>query len=207
MPNITYGRWNPTEVMERRLDSDWPSATPYATNLVIPTSITSTGTGNSSTINTNGSVTFSSCTTLSLNGVFSADYENYMIYIRHSNATTNEYIRLRWRVGGTDSSTANYTYQSYDVKSTTRTGTRSSAQTSHAAFSTSNSQRSGYIGYVFVPFLTRETAMLSLGMYAATDASIEDLGGTQGSSTSYDGFTLSVGSTISGLISVYGLGI
>jgi hypothetical protein len=169
-----------------------------------PTSIVSTGTGNSSSINTNGSVTFDTCAALSLNGVFTSDYDNYQIVIRHKNASNNEYIKLRWRASGTDATGSNYVYQSINPVSSTITGTRFTAQTSHGAFSTSSTLRSGSVGFVFGPYLSQATAMRSLSMYAATNASLEDVAGTHSLSTSYDGFTLFVGASISGLVTVYG---
>ena len=77
-------------------------------HLITPTSIASTGTGNSSSINTNGSVTFSTCATLSLNGVFSADYDNYMIVMRHVGSDASAFnIDLRLRLSGTDANGSN----------------------------------------------------------------------------------------------------
>lgn len=208
MPSITFGRWNPTEVMERRLDGDWPNPTPFATNLVIPTSIVSTGAGNSSSIGTNGSVTFSSCATLSLNGVFTSDFDNYMIVMRHVSSVPYPTITFRYRTAGTDASGANYTTQTLSADSTTRTAIRTSSNTSGNLFSSSDAVRSGSVGYVYGPYLSQPTA--SRGVTGAGDGNawIIDYAATHSLSTAYDGISFIMSSgTISGLVAVYGLGV
>ena len=200
------GRWNPTEVMEGRLDNDWPSPTPYATNLVTPTSISSTGTGNSSSIGANGSVTFSSCATLSLNGVFTSDYDNYMVVVRATTdqASVNVYGRLR--LSGTDAAT-NYTYQYLSAGSTTITAGRSSF-TYWIPTALSSTTRNGFTDYIFGPGLAQPTAFRCVAVYSESSAAINDIANTHSTATAYDGFTYSVPTgTFTGLISVYGLGV
>lgn len=207
MPNITFGRWNPTEVLERRLDNDWPSPTPYATNLVTPTSIASTGTGNSSSIGANGSVTFSSCATLSLNGVFTSDYDNYMISIRHS--TTADYtLNIRFRASGTDNSTASsYVFQYLFADATSISGARTT--TTSGSFSyRGNTQRAGVTGFIYGPFLAQPTAYRSDLADDYLNATVTSLAGTHNQSVSYDGISfIASGGSFTGLISVYGLGV
>ena len=207
MPNITFGRWNPTEVLERRLDNDWPSPTPYATNLVTPTSISSTGTGNSSSIGANGSVTFSSCATLSLNGVFTSDYDNYMLICRHS-VTANDGLLFRLRAGGTDNSTASsYVYQYWFADSSSVTAARTTNNYGQMS-ARGNTQRAGFTAYIYGPNLAQPTAYRSVIADDYLSGTITDFGGTHNQSVSYDGLTI-YGSlyAFTGLISVYGLGV
>lgn len=208
MPNITFGRWNPTEVMERRLDNDWPSPTPYATNLVTPTSISSTGTGNSSSIGANGSVTFSSCATLSLNGVFTSDYDNYMVVCRHQLNSSTEVIGFRLRANGVDNSTASsYVYQAVYASSTTILAVRNTSNiTYHLNSSATN--RSGDSIYIYGPYLAQPTAIRNLSVYGDGSGTMQDVASTHNQSSSYDGFSIILSTNLlTGLISVYGLGV
>lgn len=207
MPAPYYGRWNATEVLEKRLDSDWPTPTPYATNLIKPTSIASTGTGNSSSIGANGSVTFSSCATLSLDGVFSAAFDNYMIVIRHLGSTNSDALNMRLRSSGTDSSAANYVTQTLRSDGTTVDAVRLTAQTEYRIGSVENLLRYGLSANCFGPYLSQPTAFRSVGAEAEENARVYNTAGTHSLSTSYDGFTLIPASgTFTGLVSVYGLG-
>lgn len=206
MPAPYYGRWNATAVLEKRLDSDWPTASPYATNIITPTSIVSTGTGNSSSIGANGSVTFSTCATLSLNGVFTADYDNYMVTFRSTESVSNGY-RLNMRVGGTDNTTASsYVYQMLSADGSTISGARSTQTYTNITIG-SSTLRTGTNLYLYGPFLAQPTAGRSTTMSPSSNAAIYDYVFTHNQSTSYDGFTITSSSgNISGVISVYGLG-
>lgn len=175
--------------------------------LIKPTSIASTGSGNSSSISANGSVTFSSCATLSLNGVFSADYDNYMIVTRsvHS-ASSDTAIFGRLRVNGVDATGSNYTTQYLDASSTSVTGLRSSSVTDFRAGATSNTLRNGDVLYLYAPYLAQPTAMRHITVYSALNARLVDAASSHSLSSSYDGLTLLVASgSISGLVCVYGM--
>ena len=174
-------------------------------HLITPTSTAKTGTGSTATINTNGSVTFSSCETLSLNGVFSADYDNYMIVARHS--TTNDYAwRIRFRASGTDNSTASsYVHQYLFSSSTTIEGARTT--TNYGQLSNrGNTQRAGVVGWVYGPFLAQPTAYRSVMADDYLSAAVLDFAGTHNQSTSYDGITfIAAAGSFTGLVAVYGM--
>lgn len=167
-----------------------------------PTSVTKTGTGSTATINTNGSVTFSSCATLALDGVFSSSYDNYMIIMRHS-SSTNEAIKIQFRLSGGTASTNAYIVEDLDVKSTTVSASRATAASSAGLFSTSDTLKSCGVGYIFGPRLTQPTAWRGCSMYAYLNASIEDWAGTHSVSDAYDGIIFNA-SSLSGLVTVYG---
>ena len=174
-------------------------------HLITPTSIVSTGTGSTATINANGSVTFSSCETLSLNGVFSADYDNYMIVARHS--TTADYgWRFRYRAAGADNSTASsYTNQYWFADGTSVTATRSALNYGWMSWR-GNTQRAGVVNYVYGPNLAQPTAWRSVVADDYLNASVLDAGGTHNQSTSYDGITfIASAGSFSGLVAVYGM--
>lgn len=173
--------------------------------LITPTSIASTGTGNSSSILATGSVTFSSCASLSLNGVFSATYDNYMITVRARAASITS-INMRLRVGGTDNSTASsYVRQRVEAYGNTITADRNT-DTSWGSVAYSDSvQRSGFSLFVFGPNLAQPTAVRSVNVYDYQNVSFLDISGTHNQSTAYDGVTIFTSvSSISGLLTVFG---
>ena len=91
---------------------------------LVPSSVTvATGTG---AFNTVGKVTFSGATAVTLNGVFSSQYENYKVLINLTNATATT-GNIISRVGATASG---YAYQLFRGYSSTVSATASSAQTS-----------------------------------------------------------------------------
>ena len=173
--------------------------------VMTPTSIASTGTGNSSSINADGSVDFASCETLSLNGVFTSSYENYMIVLRGT-CSDNRNIWTRFRVSGTDASGTDYTQQYIYASSTSVSGSRGTFN----FFSTSvawGSTQSGNIIYIFGPKLAQPTVARSVDMSgdSINYARIYDVAVTHSLSTAYDGISfLPNGATMTGLVSVFG---
>jgi len=81
---------------------------------VIPTSVTvSAGTGTpSSSVSAAGVVSYTSATTVTVNGIFTADYDHYMIIFSNSSETVADYHYFRYTTGGTPNSTSNYYYSS-----------------------------------------------------------------------------------------------
>jgi hypothetical protein len=174
--------------------------------LMKPTSIVSTGTGNSSSIGTNGSVTFSSCATLTLDGVFTADYDNYVIVSRHNTASGTYELYARLRASGSDASGTDYTRQQIFANGTSVTGARQTSQTSLRVGSSSDEQRSAESVYFYGPYLSQPTATRTVSVVGKDSGRIIDLACTHSLSTSYTGITIiTEASTISGLIAVYGL--
>jgi len=177
--------------------------------LLTPTSVDKTGTGSTATISTNGSVEFSACATLSLNGVFSADYDNYMVVMRQNGTGTNTWtIQYRLRASGTDNSTASsYVYQRLDADSTTISASRTTSNIWYFSAST-GSGYGGMVAQIYGPYLAQPTAFRSTNVDAYANAWLPDYAGTHNQSTAYDGFTLSVFNnnlTLSGRIAVYGM--
>lgn len=175
--------------------------------LIKPTSIVSTGTGNSSSINTNGSVTFSACETLSLNGVFSADYDNYQIVVGGTGSVTRN-IWLRFRASGTDATGSNYTRQ-YLYAASTTVGASRNTETFGYCGALGGTLKSGTVVSVYGPHLAQPTAWRNVCAVENSGVEIQDFAGTHSLSTSYDGFTLSFnnggGESITGRVAVYGM--
>jgi hypothetical protein len=205
----TVGRWSPNKVRARVLDGTWVAATPEedgdatdAALMMVPTSIAYTGT--SATVGANGSVEFTACSSLSLNGVFTGDYDNYMISMRlNSSAGTN--LAGRLRNGSTDASTG-YIYQTLSAASSSVAGARYSS-TSWEVADIYATQRAGSTIHLYGPYLSQPTAYRNTGANDFSSAAILDHAGTHTASSLYDGFTFFTVSatTITGLVSVYGI--
>jgi hypothetical protein len=177
--------------------------------VMTPSSVDKTGASSTATINADGSVTFGSCATLSLNGVFTGDYDNYMVTIRHKHDTlTSAANHIRFRDNGIDNNTTNsYTYQLLAVGGTSITVER---RTGNYAYydASSNVRRDGTTLYIFGPALAQPTAFRPVTVQGFDAARIYTWAGTHNQSVSYDGFTITAdnnsGTTISGLLTVFG---
>jgi len=159
-----------------------------------------------------GSVEFANAASLSLNGVFSSDYDNYMIVCRlvKTSGTGNPDLDYRLRASSVDANASNYIIQSLVASSTTISGSRSALITFGRVgsnFLNELGQTNGFSLYFYGPHLSQPTAIRSVTASAQTGAYINDVTATHSLSSSYDGFTLFPESTrtMSGLISVYGL--
>lgn len=177
-------------------------------HLITPSAAVATGTGSSATINANGSVTFSTVTALELRGVFSADYDNYQIVARWTQATAaaNTYLQM---VSGTSvDSTANYTWQRIEANGTTLTSSRASGQTVGGQLigDAATTYPQGFITFVYGPYLAQPTVGRTLGVTSTSNASLIESAWSHNVSSSFDGGKLSVlTGTASGLVCVYGM--
>ena len=171
--------------------------------LLTPTSITHAGT--SASVGANGQVTFTAVTSLSLNGVFSADFDNYVVNMRH-NGSADTGIALRMRSSGTDASGNDYTYQLLSADSTAVSGSRTSSTNLGVIGIVSIAQRGGDTAYFFCPFLAQPTAVRTVSARALSNAAIYDYATTHSLSISYDGFTAFPASgNMTGTLQVYGV--
>ena len=173
-------------------------------HLITPTSIAYTGT--SATVSANGSVTFSAVSSLSLNGVFSADYDNYMVVMRGTPSVSGAQIYVRFRTSGTDNSTASsYVGQYiYGNGSSVSGGRETSNQVRINTWWTT--QREGHVINLYGPFLAQPTAGRSITVNSYTSGSIFDMAWTHNQSTAYDGLTLYPSSgNFTGRVAVYGM--
>jgi hypothetical protein len=172
-----------------------------------PTSIVVAGAGSSASVRAAGGVEFASATSLSLNGVFTADYDDYMIVCR-SQGSAYASINYRLRLSGTDNTTASsYVVQNLSAVSTTVGAARSTDSfSSGGAGAVSDEQRSGQTIYMYGPALAQPTASRVVSVAGESGAALWDYAGTHNQSTAYDGITfLPNASNFSGLVAVYGL--
>jgi len=174
--------------------------------LIKPSSVAKTGASSTATINTAGSVDFTLCATLSLNNVFSSEYDNYMVFVRHVlNTATGVDMYLRFRSSGLDATGSNYVDQYLLAASTSVSG----ARTTSSVFVWGQSwgtQRDGSSIYLYGPALAQPTAMRSCAVIGESSARLRDDAGTHSLSAPYDGITLyPSSSTFSGRVAVYGM--
>ena len=187
-------------------DSVWTANAPGMV-LVSPTSITHSGT--SATLGANGQVTFTAVTSLSLNGVFSADFDTYFISIRTVGSSSDNNFDMRLRASGSDNSTASsYTSQRISAGSTTITAGRNTTTAFAPFFQMSDTARSGLSFHLYGPFLAQPTAGRVVHVSGYLSAYIQEMAFTHNQSTSYDGLTIlrqDATQSMSGAVQVYGI--
>lgn len=168
-----------------------------------PTSIAYSGT--SAGINADGGVDFTAVTELSLNGVFTGDYDNYLV-IFGDVATSHNNLGMRLRASGSDATGSNYSYQTlYANSSFTPGGERYTSQTIWERMFASSSIADVQPLHIYGPALAQPTAARSISGIGYAGAYIRDCAGMHSLSTSYDGFTLITYSfTMSGTVHVFG---
>lgn len=179
-------------------------------HLITPTSVSISGGSGSATISANGSVSFSNFWgDMSFNGVFSADYDNYMIVCHYAPDTTSTgSANFRLRASGVDNTTASsYTQQQLTANGTSITTSRT-ASTATSFWNFGNTT-SGTIAYLYGPYLSQPTVCRNLSASQQGGAMMQDVAFTHNQSTSYDGFTINFISggyvAQSGRVAVYGM--
>lgn len=171
--------------------------------LVKPASISYTGT--SATVGANGKITFTAVTALSINGIFSSQFDDYLFVIGHVNVGTSAAgVILRMRSAGVDDTGSNYTQQGLMISGTSYGGSRSTTTFGIAAMS-SNVHRSGDHLYVYGPYLAQPTATRTVNVRGEDNARLDDYACTHSLSTSYDGCTMGIGVPWTGALTIYGL--
>lgn len=174
--------------------------------LLTPTSVTRSG--GSATIVGNGSVTFASVTSLSLNGVFSSDYNNYMVVFRWRNGLGENDINMRLRSSGSDNTTAfSYTKQNITGDGGSIYGRRDiNLDRWDRLTLVGNDRNSGSITYFYSPYKSQHTAVRMVNVDGYQGAFLDDGCGTHNQTSSYDGFTFYVTSgSLTGRVAVYGM--
>lgn len=175
-----------------------PSVTAPGLAIVSPTSIANSG-GSASA--SQGAVTFTGVTSVSLNGVFTSAYSAYRIVLDATHSTETNML-LRLRASGTDASSAYYSkliYSRYDGTGVFGDAVRNNSD--NMWIGTGGTGR-GIVIDLQNPQLASATAFQMLN--ADNNASAPG-GGRHTTATAYDGFTLYVAAgTTTGTVRVYG---
>jgi hypothetical protein len=175
-------------------------------DLITPTSIAYSG-GSASV--SGGAVTFSGVSSVSLNGVFSASYQRYLVHWSGGGTTSpGTDCRMRLRSAGSDVTAANYYMQRGQFYSTTGSGARATAQTYMICGfwdSISSTVASYQIDNPFVAATTQWLGHSGGNADTGNNAQWDSTYGSHSLTTSYDGFTMFPGAgTITGTVRVYG---
>lgn len=162
-----------------------------------PTSIANSGGSASTTGNT---TTFTGVSSVSLNGVFTTNYDTYRVLVECTATAGGALLYARLRASGTDAAT-NYNIQRLYVNTTSVAGTYAGGSTSGgigALLTTVNA----YSVDMHSPFLATSTTMSSVGGYSQ---GVEIFTTVHTTAYSYTGLTILPSSgSITGRVSVYG---
>lgn len=168
---------------------------------IIPTSVAGAG----ATLGPSGKVTFSAATSVSVNGCFTAAFDNYRIVLLSTNPTAQDSL-MRLRAAGADAAAASSygNQRNYGTASSMTTGNDSTDKWYLTAGANGKIATSLDL---YLPAVA--TTTLGTGVSTATNSVTSMYATTlalyHNASTAYDGFTLYVGSgSVTGTIVVYG---
>jgi hypothetical protein len=185
-----------------RQTADWGSRAGLAK--IVPSSVAvGSGTGSSDAL---GTVTFSGCSSVSLNDVFSATYDHYKINIIYTPSTAMT-LSLRLRDVSSAITAANYAFQVLTSDSSSGgvyvNNTNGRTQTSASISNTTASIRNMLSVEMFSPFLSQITTWRALGTNGV--ANHINVSGSYNTGTSATGFEINTSTgTTSGTIQIYG---
>ena len=136
--------------------------------------------------------------------MFSADYDNYMVLIRHV-ASGGNTLFYKLRSGGSDTSTG-YAHQWVLADNTAIQANRQTSQTA-SLFGDCMTTATGHTLYFYGPNLPQPTAARSIGVEPrSAGLRLIDFGSTQSANTQFDGLTiLPTTVNLTGRIAVYGM--
>jgi hypothetical protein len=166
--------------------------------------------GGGSGLNLISTTSFSAVSSVTpASAVFSSTYDNYLFRFNNLTASTNAFIGMRMRVGGTDYSGTEYRRQAFQVSGTVGDPFRETGLTSFNYMTYVNTGVSNVLQLELQnPYNTQVTSGFAIGSQAP-NGNIEAYSNWYGlnTTTSYDSFTIiPTTGTITGSISVYGLG-
>ena len=173
--------------------------------LIKPTSVTVAGAGSSSSVSDSGAVTFTSTTSLSINGCFTSEFKNYKVVMDFDTGNSGVNMQCRMRLSGTDNTTSNaYVAQRIAVNNTTVAGLRQTLTEWVVGSADSTSTNALWLEFIR-PFLADQTGMQFYSLDSYLSAYQTTGVGTHNQTTSYDGFSVYPnGGTITGTLMVYG---
>lgn len=174
---------------------------------IFPTTVSGTGVA----LGTGGQVVLTTVTAAQINGIFSAEFDNYRVDLDMPDSTAAITALMQLSVGGTADTAANYDTLALQAVGTTASGTQALAATSWGIIAgAAATNRTLDTSMEFKrPFLLKPTQVIAVGVANATSMTTASAVGTKllshRAATSYDGltFTFSAG-TPTGVLHVYG---
>jgi hypothetical protein len=196
-----YAYIEATSTLQVYTGSAWVATALAGLVPVVPTSVSvGSGTG---TANANGQVTFTTASSVSLNGVFSATYKNYLIIFNEDTASATAAIQFRMRLAGTDNSTAS-SYITQYIRATSTTVSAAKDTLSYGQLDVSAGTQTFASLTVFNPAIASATYFTNLAN-TQTNTYLEMSALTHTVATAYDGISfISASGTFTGAVSVYG---
>lgn len=169
---------------------------------IVPTSVAGSGVS----VGTRGKVTFTTASTISLNGIFTSTYDTYKIVFDCSATSTSAGGTLRLRLAGTDNSSAVYAFQQTTAAATTVATTTGTTGTSWGFTAVSGTEH--YFELTLnAPALARATrGRIDTGTWTGNTANTQTKSELRHSATSaFDGLSI-IASTgnMTGSLTVYG---
>jgi len=175
----------------------------FTTGEVLTASDTNTYLANSGLVYVGGT-SFSAQSTVNLDSVFSATYQNYKIEL-FITSSSQVMLQYRLRVGGASNTTANYSNQYLVLDNTSVLAARNTGQTIGDVGQMVLSGISFMEVSVFDPFSAAPTGMLTNTGCFVGEAYMRNQANVMKASTSFDGISfIPVSGTITGTVRVYG---
>ena len=176
----------------------------FTDNTTLPASDINTYLANSGLVYITNT-TLSAAATISVNNCFSSTYDNYKIILTEISPSIQNDIRFSFSTGGTINSTSNYWMSNTFISGTSISVNEESSQTSFRCTFTSGGSNSYAWLEVVDPFRTANTYVLEQGLGYAGAIINRNFVGFFNTTTSFDGFKLSVASgTVSAKVNVFG---
>jgi hypothetical protein len=192
-----------------RINATLSGVQPGGLAKIVPTSV-AVGSGSGSS-DANGTVTFDSASSVSLNGCFSSTYRNYKIIIDLTASSATSDIVMRMRAGGVNTAGTSYRYQRLRNVSTTVTGQAETSGVGTDEWFLGENVTGAEAGSAFfditmiTPNVAKYTNFYSMSSNYSTASIGMYTAGVLRDSTQYDGFSFyAISGTITGLVSVYG---
>jgi len=174
--------------------------------LITPTSIANSG-GSSSA--SGGQVTFTGVSSISLNGVFTSAYENYLLVGNAISSNVSSYWNYRLRASGTDDTSSLYGWNIGYVQSTTVGSLGRSAAANYGALGWMTDETGALEITIYRPQASARTAISGTSYARRVTATVIlptpiFTGGEFTGTTQFDGITLYPDSgTFTGVVRVY----
>jgi hypothetical protein len=153
-----------------------------------------------------GEATMTSTTSVSLDGVFTTDYDNYLIIWQLTNSSANsDNVFLKLRKSGTPSSTGYYNQWIYSLSTGNPTTANATNEARWTIGYAGNRRASGFLN-LFGPRLTQTTAFIWQGGGVSNGGTglIASGQGVHDVADFYDGFQIETGTNMTGKFRVYG---
>ena len=149
---------------------------------------------------------FSAVSSQSINNVFTSTYKNYRIFINAKHAADAD-LTMRVRASGTDLSSANsYYYGRYYVGETSSLAAGSNNQTLDTSWTLN---RVGtWSSHIVIDIANPQATEVTTASIFSSGGYLQVIGGSlNNNTTSYDGFTIITGGSMTGSVSVYGYNV